>query len=321
MALPTQVCRRGGRNWRAWPHTRHLENRESKNLYRPRKQTTIANSVSISGFGFWSGRDVQLTFHPAEENTGIVFVRTDVAGLPRIPAVIQNRVDGPRRTTLVDNGCTVEMVEHVLAALAGLQVDNCEIHVNRAEMPGFDGSSQPFTEAIAQAQVVSLESNRRITRVESTIRVGSEDSWIQAEPADSDQLELVYQLQYPSQAIGTQSYGTIINPEIFAREIAPARTFVLIDEARQMKQMGLGKRVTYQDVLVFEETGPIENELRFVDECARHKLLDMIGDFSLSGTDLIGKFTAYRSGHRLNSQMVFALLQQFVFNKPIRMSA
>lgn len=290
-------------------------------MYFPRKQTTIANSVSVSGFGFWSGRDIQLKFHPAEENSGIVFVRTDVAGQPRIPAIIQNRINGRRRTSLVANGCTVEMVEHVLAALAGLQVDNCEIHVNRAEMPGCDGSSLAFTEAIAQAQTVSLPSSRSITRVQSTVRVGTDDSWIQADPVDSDQLELVYQLQYPCQAIGAQSYGSIISPEVFAGEIAPARTFVLMEEAQQLQQMGLGKRVTYQDVLVFDETGPIDNELRFVDECARHKLLDMIGDFSLSGTDLIGKFTAYRSGHRLNSQMVFALLQQIVTNKTIRMSA
>jgi UDP-3-O-[3-hydroxymyristoyl] N-acetylglucosamine deacetylase len=262
-----------------------------------------------------------LTFHPAEADSGIVFVRTDIPGQPRIPAVIQNRVDGPRRTTLVADGCTVEMVEHVLAALAGVQVDNCEIHVDRAEMPGCDGSSQAFTKAIDQTQVIALESERKVTRVQSTMRVGTENAWIQADPVESDQLELVYQLQYQCPAIGDQSYSSVVTPEIFAREIAPARTFVLIEEAEKLQQLGLGKRVTYQNVLVFDEAGPLENELRFVNECARHKLLDMIGDFSLSGTDLIGKFTASRSGHRLNSQMVFALLQQIVIDKSIRMSA
>lgn len=320
MERPTQVSSHGARHQRLTAQC-HLEIRESKNLYRPRKQTTIATEVSVSGFGFWSGRDVQLTFHPAEPDSGIVFVRTDLPGQPRIPAVIQNRISGQRRTTLVAQGCTVEMVEHVLAALAGLQVDNCEIHVNRAEMPGFDGSSLAFTEAILQTDIVSLLSDREVTYVESTIRVGTNDSWIQADPVDSNQFELAYQLQYECPAIGIQSYSSIINPAVFASDIAPARTFVLIEEAQQLQQLGLGKRVTYQDVLVFDETGPLENELRFADECARHKLLDMIGDFSLAGTDLIGKFTASRSGHRLNSQMVFALLQQFVTNKPIRMSA
>jgi UDP-3-O-[3-hydroxymyristoyl] N-acetylglucosamine deacetylase len=302
--------------------TRHLEIRESKNLDRClRQQTTIAESVSVTGFGFWSGRDVNLTFSPATANTGTVFVRTDLPGQPRIPAVIQNRVNGPRRTTLVAHGFPVEMVEHVLAALAGLQIDNCEIHVDRAEMPGGDGSSQDFVDALSNTQIVPLDAPRRVTRIQSTIRVGDENSWIQAEPVDGDQLELTYLMQYDCPAIGIQSFSSEITPDVFRSEISPARTFVLVEEAQQLQKLGLGKRVTYQDVVVFSDSGPIENELRFANECARHKMLDMIGDFSLSGTDLIGKFTASRSGHRLNSQMVFALLQQFVKTKTIRMSA
>ena len=143
-----------------------------------RKQTTIADQISVTGFGFWSGRDVSVTFVPAAANTGVVFVRTDLPGQPRIPAVIQNRVNGPRRTTLVANGSTVEMVEHVLAALAGMKIDNCEIHVDRAEMPGCDGSSLAFTDALAQTDVVELEAERRVIRIEAPIRVGTEDSWI-----------------------------------------------------------------------------------------------------------------------------------------------
>ena len=286
-----------------------------------RQQTTIAESVSVSGFGFWSGRDVNLTFSPAAANTGVVFVRTDLAGNPRIPAVIQNRVNGPRRTTLVAHGTPVEMVEHVLAALAGLQIDNCEIQVDRAEMPGCDGSCQSFVDALGNAKIIQLDAPRQVTRINSTIRVGDEDSWIQAESVDDNQLELTYLMQYDCPAIGTQSFTSKITPQAFRSEISPARTFVLVDEAQQLQKLGLGKRVTYQDVIVFSEAGPIENELRFTNECARHKTLDMIGDFSLLGSDLIGKFTASRSGHRLNSQMVFALLQQFAKTKPIRIPA
>jgi UDP-3-O-acyl N-acetylglucosamine deacetylase len=300
----------------------HLKIYESKNLDRfPRQQTTIADSVSVTGYGFWSGHDITLTFRPAKTNSGIVFVRTDLPGQPRIPAVVQNRVNGPRRTTLVANDCSVEMVEHVLAALAGLKIDNCEIFVDRAEMPGCDGSSLPFTNALAQTHVVQLSEPRQVIEVVSTIRVGDENSWIQAEPVASDELELIYHLRYDRPAIGTQSYSSIVTPTIFAKEIAPARTFVLLEEAQQLQQQGLGQRVTFQDIIVFDEHGPIDNELRFDDECARHKMLDMIGDFSLSGTDLIGRFTAFRSGHQLNSQMVFALLQQIVQTKQIRMSA
>ena len=288
-----------------------------------RQQTTIAQRVSVTGFGFWSGRDVTLTFCPAPSDTGVVFIRTDVPGQPRIPAVVQNRVNGPRRTTLVANGCPVEMVEHVLSALAGMQIDNCEILVDRAEMPGCDGSSLAFVEALQSSSIVPLNAKRRLTRVESTIRVGDDDSWILAEPAYDDTFELTYHLQYDCPAIGSQSYTTSVTPQTYVQELAWARTFVLESEAEQLKNQGLGQRVTYQDVVVFGDDGPIENELRFEDECARHKMLDMIGDFSLSGRDLVGKFTASRSGHRLNSQMVFALLQQIVKVQitPNRMSA
>ena len=127
-----------------------------------------------------------MNFQPAKANSGIVFVRTDLPGQPRIPAIIQNRINGPRRTTLVAEGCPVEMVEHVLAALAGLNIDNCEIHATRAEMPGDDGSSKAFSDALIQAGRVELDADRETLRVASTIRVGDENAWIQAEPVELD---------------------------------------------------------------------------------------------------------------------------------------
>ena len=287
-----------------------------------RKQTTIAQRVSVSGVGFWSGRDVTLTFCPAAASTGVVFVRTDLPGKPRVEAIVQNRVNGPRRTTLVGNGVAVEMVEHVLAALAGLKIDNCEVLVNRAEMPGCDGSSGAFVDALLRVDVVTLDALRPVIRVQREIVVGEGDSWIKAEPS-SQGMDLEYQLSYECPAIGSQVYRLMVNPLTFQNQIADARTFVLRHEADQLQKQGLGKHVTYQDIIVFDDHGPIDNPLRYSDECARHKILDMVGDFSLAGADLIGKFTASRSGHRLNSQMVFALLQQVVEHKPkpIRISA
>ena len=219
------------------------------------------------------------------------------------------------------NGSTVEMVEHVLAALAGMRIDNCEIHVDRAEMPGCDGSSLAFTDALSKTETVELKSLRRVIRIESAIRVGTDDVWLEAQPTDKPQLELTYELDYQCPAIGQQTFTSLITPENFTNNISAARTFVLLEEANELKKLGIGKRVTNQNVVIFNDVGPIENELRFQDECARHKLLDMVGDFSLSGADLFGKITAHRSGHRLNSQMVFALLQQIVTTYPSRMSA
>ena len=287
-----------------------------------RNQTSISREVSVSGFGFWSGRDTTVTFQPAKANEGIVFVRTDIPGQPQIAAIIQNRVNGPRRTTLVNGGVAVEMVEHVLAALAGLRIDNCRILVDRAEMPGCDGSSLAFVNALSQVDIVTYSQPRTKIFVREVVRVGDEFSWIEARPNTRDELELNYELSYSCSAIGSQTFQSTVQPHSFRNEVASARTFVLQHEAEQLRQQGKGERVTYKDVLIFNEEGPIENTLRFDNECARHKVLDMVGDFSLAGADIVGKFTASRSGHRLNSQMVFALLQQICTeNKPIRIPA
>ncbi len=292
-----------------------------------RKQSTIETPVQVSGFGFWSGRDVTIEFRPATVNTGIVFVRADLPQQPRIPAVIHHRAQGPRRTTLVYQGCAVELVEHVMAALSGMHIDNCEVWVNRQEIPGCDGSSQPFVQAIKNAGRKEFDIPRSVRVVESVVRVGDENAWIQAEPSDSGEFEITYNLDYPKDdVIGKQSFSSIVTPETFSMEIAPARTFVLASEAEQMRKQGLGSRVQYSDMLIFGSTGLIENKLRFSDECARHKLLDMVGDFALLNSTLSGKFTAYRSGHWLNAMMAFALLQhtvlrQFEFAEPMKKSA
>ena len=287
-----------------------------------RQQSTISQPAQVSGFGFWSGQDISIEFRPAAENTGIVFVRTDLPGNPRVPAVIQNRIPGPRRTTLVHNGCAVEMVEHVMAALAGLQIDNCELRVNQAEMPGMDGSSQHFVVALLAAGRTLLSARRPTLTVLEPVRVERDEAWITAEPVFNVECRMTYHLEYAGQpAIGSQSFSTSLGTQTFVDQIAPARTFLLQSEAEQLQRQGLGDRVSYQDVLVFDKNGPLENELRFPNECARHKMLDMIGDFALSGKDLIGSFTASKSGHLLNSQMIFALLQQLVRSQSNRQSA
>ena len=184
-----------------------------------RKQTTLARSVSVSGFGFWSGRDITLTFCPAAAGTGVVFVRSDLPGKPRIEAVVRNRVNGPRRTTLVANGVAVEMVEHVLAALAGLKIDNCEVHINRAEMPGCDGSSAAFVNALLSVEVVTLEALRPVIRVQREIVVGEGQSWIKAEPVTQGlEVGVSVELRMPSN--WSQVFNSIINPLTFQNQIA-----------------------------------------------------------------------------------------------------
>lgn len=287
-----------------------------------RKQRTISSTVAVEGFGFWSGRDVRLEFRPADENTGIVFVRRDMARPARISAQVEHRIEVPRRTVLSHGGGTVEMVEHVMAALAGLGVDNCEVWTDEAEMPGFDGSAAPFVVALESAGIVEQSAMRARMTVRSITRLGNEESWVEARPAAGSGFTARFRLDYgKDNAIGRQTLELAITPESFKKELAPARTFMLREEADWLLARGLGKRVTRQNVLVFGDEGVEENELRFEDECVRHKLLDLVGDLALSGVDLVGHFVAHRSGHRLNADLVRALLNEEEITEGYRRSA
>jgi UDP-3-O-acyl N-acetylglucosamine deacetylase len=208
------------------------------------------------------------------------------------------------------------MIEHIMAALYGLQIDNCIIAVNRTEMPGFDGSAQSFVDAIDYAGKATQFSLKSQIRVHETIRIGDDENcWIQIEPADD--FRVSYKLDYPQPQIGRQSFASAINEQTFRSELATARTFLLKHEAEWLLQQGLGQRVSYQHVLVFGENGPIDNQLRFANECVRHKTLDVIGDLALCGHEVLGHITASRTGHRLNGELVQRLLKHgAILNAP-----
>jgi UDP-3-O-acyl N-acetylglucosamine deacetylase len=280
-------------------------------MHALRQQRTIGQPATVHGFGFWSGRDVTLEFRPAPPDTGIVFVRRDLAPAARIDAVVANRIETPRRTTLASGGAQVEMIEHVMAALAGLRIDNCEVWVDEPEMPGCDGSALPFVEALVAAGVVEQEAQRPRLTVKNITRLGDDESWVEARPSADGVMTVKFRLDYGSgNAIGRQTLQVVVTPESFCAELAPCRTFVLKQEAEWLVSRGLGKRATYQNVLVFDDHGPVENELRFRDECVRHKALDLVGDLAMAGCDLSGHFIAHRSGHRLNAELVRALLNE-----------
>jgi UDP-3-O-acyl N-acetylglucosamine deacetylase len=279
-------------------------------MHAPRRQRTLARSAVVSGFGYWSGQDVRVEFRPAASDAGIVFVRGDLCPEVRIGAAIENRIEAPRRTTLRRSGASVEMVEHVLAALWALQIDNCEVWVSGAELPGCDGSSLPFVEAFDAAGVVELSSLRRSVVVREATWLGNRESWIEIEPAPEG-LSIEYRLDFGrDHPIGQQALSLRVTPHVFRQEIAAARTFLMKEEAQWLLAQGLGTRASTSDLLVFDETGPIDNPLRFADECVRHKILDVLGDFALGGCDLVGHITAYRSGHQLNAHMVRTLMSE-----------
>jgi UDP-3-O-acyl N-acetylglucosamine deacetylase len=278
-----------------------------------RQQRTIARPVSVAGFGYWSGQDVRVEMRPAPPDTGLVFVRSDLASPVRIAAHVAHRIETPRRTTLVAGGAGVEMVEHVLAACAGLHIDNCELWVDARELPGCDGSSQPFVDVLLEAGIVQQGAMRKTLVVARPIRVGDRESWVEASPlaVSVDALSLEYHLDFPAQeGIGRQCCRLDVTPQSFVRELARARTFLLEAEAQWLQQQGLGHRVSPRDVLIFGQHGVVGNELRFADECVRHKMLDLVGDLALAGCDIAARIVAHRSGHRLNAELVRALLSE-----------
>jgi len=272
-------------------------------------QHTLASpAVPIEGRGYWSGESVRVEFRPAEVDSGLTFVRSDLPDCPRIPVKIENRINVPLRTSLQVSGARVDMVEHVLAALFGLEVDNCEIWVNRPEMPACDGSSLAFVDAIDRAGLVSQGIPRKTLCIDHVVRASHGHSQVEAIPMVGENLTLAYHLDYGDGSIGRQSLRVLLTPELFRRELAPARTFIRQEEAQRLQAEGLGKHVSPRDLLIFDEHGPVDNHLRFDDECVRHKLLDMVGDLALMGHRLIGAYTADRSGHFLNGQLVRKLL-------------
>ena len=294
--------------------------RDVQPLSGPRHQATVADVAMVEGFGFWSGKDVCVEFHPAERDTGYVFVRRDLKPAVRIPATVGCRIETPRRTTLAWDGAQVEMVEHVLAALSGLGITNCEIRVNQSEMPGCDGSSRFFVDAIDKAGIAIQDAWEPRLIVREPIRVGDGDHWIEARPASDGVASLRYRLDYTqsSIAIGRQTVEFKISPDVFRNQIACCRTFMLQEEAEWLLAQGLGSRVKATDVLVFDQEGPKNNTLIYQDECARHKVLDMVGDFALAGCFVVGKVIAHRSGHRLNAELVRALMKEEQIEVPYR---
>jgi UDP-3-O-acyl N-acetylglucosamine deacetylase len=277
-----------------------------------RRQRTLARPVAVTGFGYYSGRDVRVEFWPAGEGAGISFVRHDLGPAARVPVDVALRLDVPRRTNLECNGIGVEMVEHVLAALAGLGVDNCELWVDAPEMPGCDGSARQFVEAIDAAGIVDQRSPARQIVVGHAVRVGSGESWIEAQPPRSAGLSVACELDFgASTAIGRQALALDITPDSFRRQLAPCRTFILQETADAMAAQGLGQRVTPQDLLIFGPHGPLENTLRFPDECVRHKMLDVIGDLALTGCEIIGHIVAHRCGHYLHAELARRLKELF----------
>ncbi len=287
-----------------------------------RPQRTIARPVCVKGVGYITGANVSLRFVPAPPSTGIVFIRTDLTPQVSIPAQIDQVTGTNRRTTLGSMPRCVTIVEHVLAALAGLRIDNCYLEIDALELPGLDGSAKPFVDALGHAGVVDQHVSRDVWTVEKAIVVERNGSTLAIHPAEREELRISYLLDYGSFGpIVPQRHTLTVRPQTFQNEIASCRTYLLDEEAQGLRRQGIGSRTRVTDLIVFGPEGPLENTLRFANEPARHKILDIIGDLSLLGCDLRGHIVGYRSGHPLNVELARTLAKGLAIPRTHRQAA
>lgn len=285
-----------------------------------RYQRTLAAPAEVSGVGFVGGGRVRAVFRPAPPGAGVVFRRADRPGSPPVPARVAEVTGTRRRTTLGPAASGVTLVEHLLAALAGLRIDNCLVDLDGPEPPGLDGSAAGFVAALTAAGDVLQPARRAIRAAGRTVVVSAGGATLALYPADRPGLRVSYALDYgPNAAIPRQAYTADITPGIVADQIAGCRTFLTEPEADALRLQGVGRHLTRADVLVFgPHGGPVGNSLRFADEPARHKVLDLLGDLALCGFDLAGHLVAYRSGHALNAELARALVASAADTPPAR---
>ena len=273
-------------------------------------QKTISTPVALSGKGLFGGKDAKVVFRPAPADTGIVFVRTDVSEPVRIRAIAPNIGERTRRTTLKKGPVSIETVEHCLAAVNALEIDNLTIEIDGPEMPAPDCSSSDYFRLLNEAGLVEQQAPRREFTITEPIAITAGDASVYALPYPDEALNITYDLDYGEHTgIGRQIYSCRVTPETFEKNLARARTFLLEVEAMQFQARGMGTHLTPRDILVIDSDGPIKNSYRFPDECVRHKIVDLIGDLTLVGRAINGRIVSYKSGHSLNQQLAHKLYE------------
>ena len=268
--------------------------------------------MSLTGPGLFSGEPATLTFAPADADSGITFIREQDGKVANIQARLANLLKRPRRTCLRNGTLFVETIEHCMAALSGLEIDNAIVRVAggmAGEVPGGDGSSRPFVDALTEAGWTDQDAAKSPMIIREPVTVTDGDASLSALPGPTDRLEIVYEFEAPA-PVGRQVFSFHVGADDFITQLAPARTFSFEAEAREAQARGIGKHLTPRDVLVINADGPIDNKFRFPDECARHKALDILGDLYLIGRPLRGRIVGYKSGHNLNHLLAKRLLEK-----------
>jgi UDP-3-O-[3-hydroxymyristoyl] N-acetylglucosamine deacetylase len=276
-----------------------------KNLIIMRAQRTIKNEVSFEGIGLHTGKLARVTLKPAARDAGIVFIRSDKPMV--IKAYVGSVIDTAFATTIGHNGIKIRTIEHLMAALAGLGIDNVYIEVNGPEIPILDGSSTEFISIILRAGIAKQGKKRPYLRIKRPFAFEDGHSKIVAFPYKG--CRITYRISFSHHGIGEQKISLDISEESFAREIAPARTFGFLKDIEYLRTNGLAKGGSLENAIILGENGILNSTgLRFPDEFVRHKVLDSIGDFSLLGFPIYGHIIASKSGHSSNVKFLKKLL-------------
>ncbi len=280
-------------------------------------QRTVAKRVTTTGIGLHSGHPVSLTLAPAPADAGITFVRMDLG--VEIPARNENVVDTRLNTTIGVGPARVSTVEHVMAALHGMGIDNCRVEVDGPETPVLDGSAAPFVSMIKEVGTQVQRAGRRFVIIDRAVEIRDGEKLARFEPADSFRVSFTADFNHP--LITNQSFDVEVNDRTFEREIARARTFCFKRDIEQMQAMGLAKGGSLANAIVIDEFSILNPEgLRFADEFARHKVLDAIGDLALLGMPVVGALTAVKSGHAMNQALVRKVLADPSCHRVVRVS-
>ncbi len=270
-------------------------------------QTTLANSVTANGVGLHTGVEVNLTLRSAPENTGYIFVRTDLDNF-EIPASVEYISHCSYATTLMRRGVVLSTCEHLLSALRGTGIDNCFIEIDNIEVPIMDGSSENFIELIEKAGVVEQRSPRHTFHVLEKVEIDQNGRKMSIEPAENFEIECV--IDFPHPFIERQTFNFILDNGSFGREIASARTFGFTHEIETLRKANLALGGSLDNAIVLTESGMLnKTPLRFDDEFVRHKILDIIGDLALLGMPIKGKVIAEKSGHSVHASLMSKLLK------------
>jgi len=273
------------------------------------QQRSLKTSVRATGVGLHSGQKVNLTFCPAPPDTGIIFRRIDLPGKPEFKVDPHLVTDTRMCSALECNGAKVATVEHLMSALAGLGIDNVVIELDASEVPILDGSASPFIYLIQSVGIQEQDAPRRFIKVLKPVRVEEGDKWAEIVPYDGFKLTFKIEFDHPAFRHSAKEYSIELGQEAYIRDISRARTFGFSNEVEYLRSHGLALGGTLDNAIVMDDRGVLNADgLRYADEFVKHKILDAVGDLYLAGHPILGAFTAYKSGHGLNNQLLCRLV-------------